>query len=202
MTNYLLPILLYLLKLAYCYPALNLADNERIVYMDESHIEIDILEETSVASPNDHPFHRELIESKRKLYEEMSTPHTKSRDCKVECIDKKFYFCPMNNFKWGNCCNPAVDVYNCPVGSTDYDPRYKLDANWCSNHNDKMAPPKAIKYLVCPNEESCGGGGMKFMSPTMDGEVLVREMNTRGLHKFVKEDVCSFVIKNPDNMGW
>jgi hypothetical protein len=43
---------------------------------------------------------------------------------------------------------------------------------------------------------------MKFMTPSMDEEVLTREMETRGQHKFVKDDVCAFVIKNPDNMGW
>jgi hypothetical protein len=135
-------ILSALLGVAHALPNPKLKDNEEIVYMDESHIEIAIHDET----PNDvsrdaHPFHRELLDGRRKLSEPIDVPHTKSQNCKKDCIDANLYYCPMQDYKWGNCCDPAIDVYNCPVSGTTYDPRYAMDVNWCSNHNDARKPP-------------------------------------------------------------
>lgn len=40
------------------------------------------------------------------------------------------------------------------------------------------------------------------MSPNINGELLTREMETRSEYKFVKPDVCSYVLRNPIGMGW
>ena len=57
-----------------------------------------------------------------------------------------------------------------------------------------------FKYLVCPNELSCGEEGNKFLVPKADGSVLTRKID-RNRHFLYKDDVCSYIIQNPDEMG-
>jgi hypothetical protein len=60
-------------------PNPKLRNNEEIVYMDESHIEIAIHDETpNDVSRNAHPFHRELLDGRRTLATAIDVPHTKS----------------------------------------------------------------------------------------------------------------------------
>ena len=110
-------------------------------------------------------------------------------------------FCPGLNFKNGYCCDKWFDRNRCPVGATKFDPRYNMDKNWCSNHNDARQAPQVTKYLVCPNEVVCGDEGNKFITPPIEGTLLTREMETRNIdHRFLKPDICSFVIRNPPEM--
>ena len=135
----------------------------------------------------------------------MDGKNTKSNTCKSKCLDDenmKFIFCPGRDFKFGSCCHVWFDRNRCPVGKTTYDPRYAMNRNWCSNHNDARGAPLVTKYLVCPNEVPCGDNGNKFITPELEGTLYTRMMETREEHRFVKPDVCSFVIKNPPGMGW
>jgi len=70
------------------------------------------------------------------LYAEYDSPKTKSKQCKLECIDEDKIYCPGDNFLKGICCE--IGESPCPAGSTTYDSRYNMPRNWCSNHNDNQ----------------------------------------------------------------
>lgn len=56
--------------------------------------------------------------------------------------------------------------------------------------------------MVCPNEIACGDMGNKFITPPLSGEVITRDIDRYNYNsQFVLDDVCSFIIKNPENMG-
>lgn len=129
----------------------------------------------------------------------MSSPKLKSNFCKVKCIDQQKIYCPSDNYQGGVCCEPTEF---CPTGKTDYDPRFSQAANWCSNHNDDSDAPDFFKYLVCPNELTCGDEGNKFIEPPLSGEVITRDINKWDQDNlFLDNDICSWVIKNPAGMG-
>ena len=90
---------------------INLAPNERLVYMDDEYIEIDILE-----SPEDSNLTH--INPPRHLYEQITSNISKSNKCK-KCIDEGLRFCAGNNYMDGICCNMTYDA-TCPPGRTDY----------------------------------------------------------------------------------
>jgi len=85
--------------------------------------------------------------------------------CKLDCIDEDKIFCPGTDYKSGICCAPNESP--CPAGSTTFDSRYNMPRNWCSNFNDDSgySVPITLKYFVCPNENACGDGGNKFITP-------------------------------------
>lgn len=80
----------------------------------------------------------------------------------------------------GYCCRRDE---NCPRASI------------CSEDNPKA--PNLFKYLVCPNEAACES---KEMTPEYDGTILKRVVD-RYDEKFVKDDVCSYIIKSPYEMN-
>ena len=59
-----------------------------------------------------------------------------------------------------------------------------------------------MQYVVCPNEPACGDNGRKFITPDMSGEVLRRDIDKyNDQYRFVKDDVCSWIVTNPLSMG-
>lgn len=125
-----------------------------------------------------------------------------SNYCKERCIDAGKVFCPGNNFENGVCCE---DGEVCPTGSSSHSSHH-LETNWCSNYNDNSSSrvPTELKYLVCPNEPSCGGtpSGQKILSPGLDGRVLTLTVDKhQQVYRFQKDDVCGYVIKNPGGMS-
>ena len=96
--------------------------------------------------------------------------------CKTDCIDLDLNFCATADYTKGFCCR--MDE-TCPRGSI------------CSEDNPKA--PNFFKYLVCPNEPACES---KEMTPEYDGTVLKRVVD-KYEHKFVKDDVCSYIIRTP-----
>lgn len=55
---------------------------------------------------------------------------------------------------------------------------------------------------MCPNKDCCGDGGNKFIEVPNDGSVFTRIINNQNSsNMFLKDDVCSWVIKNPVSMG-
>lgn len=87
----------------------------------------------------------------------------------------------------------------CAAEPVNYDPRFYQTAGWCSNHNDWA--PDLFKAVVCPNEDSCGNGGHKFIEPPLDGEVITTAPSRHGDNLFLNDDICSYVIKNPAGMA-
>ena len=53
---------------------------------------------------------------------------------------------------------------------------------------------------MCPNELTCGDNGNKFIIPKADGSRLVRRIDKHD-NLFLDNDVCSWIIKNPPDMG-
>ena len=49
-----------------------------------------------------------------------------------------------------------------------------MNKNYCSEDNSKA--PFSMKYMVCPNEVSCGDSGSKFITPRSNGEIFTREI--------------------------
>ena len=91
----------------------------------------------------------------------------------------------------------------CPTGRTTSHPVHKIEKNWCSNANDNKGfdVPRVVQYLVCPNENACGGEGDKILMPELDGTRLRREIDTYDkTYKFVRDDVCAWMVKNPPGM--
>jgi len=85
-------------------------------------------------------------------------------------------FCASADYSKGYCCKKD-EV--CPRASI------------CSFDNPKA--PRLFKYLVCPNELACES---KEITPEYDGTVLKRSVDKYN-QKFVKDDVCSYIIKSP-----
>lgn len=50
--------------------------------------------------------------------------------------------------------------------------------------------------MVCPNEPACED---KVIIPEYNGEILKRSVD-KYEYKFVKDDVCSYIVKSPDQM--
>ena len=69
---------------------INLAPNERLVYMDDEYIEIDILDSSEDSNLT-------YIAPPRHLYEQITSNISKSNKCK-KCIDQGLKFCPGNNY--------------------------------------------------------------------------------------------------------
>ena len=91
---------------------------------------------------------------------------------------------------------------NCPVGGTYYSLLYASNTNYCSDKNAELMAPPSFQYIVCPNEEACGNFGYKYMTPSADGSVLTREIEKYSdEHMFVQNDICSWIITNPADMG-
>ena len=133
----------------------------------------------------------------RRLYEDMSGLTSKSNFCKTLCLDEDMIYCPTDNYAGGVCCEEGEF---CPAGKNDYDDRFYQSVVWCSNYNQDAPAP--FKWVVCPNEETCGDGGRKFISPPLDGEVITRAVDKYTRSKlFLDGDVCSWVIRNPAGMG-
>ena len=120
---------------------------------------------------NGSPF----LQDRRELYE----TYTRSDKCKAECIDEGKIFCSTSEFKSGRCFEEGEPL---------------IRDGFCSS--DNYGSPKMFQLLVCPNEDACGS---KFLNPSYSGSVLVREIEKYS-HKFVKDDVCSFIIKAPVQM--
>jgi hypothetical protein len=172
---------------------LNLAPNERLVYMDDQYIEIDVL------SP-EGPLEEEPHDEHRYLYEQITDAVSKSNKCK-KCINEGLTFCAGNNYMDGVCCNHTFDA-TCPRGRTDYEMQYWNPVNYCSDDNLETRAPYSWQYVVCPNEATCGDGGRKFITPSMSGEVLRRDIDKYLENsKFVQGDVCSWIVTNPLSMG-
>ena len=121
-------------------------------------------------------------------------------------------FCAGGNYQMGYCCDPSVSNAECgardKINEKERDginthTSNKLDENegsWCSEKNPLA--PNEFKYIVCPNEEVCGDGGNKFIAPNMNGEVLRRDVEKQSKEiKFVLGDVCSWIIRPPQEMG-
>lgn len=133
----------------------------------------------------------------RLLYERYDTAKSKSNRCKTLCIDQNLIFCPTDNYAGGVCCHQGEF---CPAGINNYDDRFYQSVTWCSNYNEWA--PNEFKYVVCPNENSCGDGGRKFIMPPLTGETVTREIEKHDMGSlFLDEDVCSWVIRNPPGMG-
>jgi len=103
-----------------------------------------------------------------------------SNKCKTLCIDEGKNFCPSADHDWGTC----YESNERPTSKADF----------CSEDNPNA--PSFFKYLTCPNEAACG---TMEISPSYSGEILYRAIDSR-THKFVKEDVCSYIIKAPKQM--
>lgn len=109
----------------------------------------------------------------------MSDADQMSNQCKLDCIDKNFNFCVNSAANGGFCCYADED---CPRASI------------CSN--DNKAAPKLFKYMACPNEKACG---TKNIYIDYDGEPVERAIN-KWSERFVKNDVCSYIIHTPPQM--
>jgi hypothetical protein len=117
---------------------------------------------------------------RRGLYTNIENADLKSNQCKNECIDKDMNFCATSDYTKGFCCRKDE---KCPRASI------------CSEDNPKA--PSLFKYLVCPNEAACES---KQITPEMDGTILKRSVDKYEF-KFVKDDVCSYIVKTPLKMG-
>jgi len=104
----------------------------------------------------------------------------KSNNCKKECIDRGHHFCASKDLTVGMCCYPSV---NCD--------RYAI----CSDANKDA--PKMFKYLSCPNEAECGD---KNIFP-QKGTTITRMVDKYGANGFVSNDVCSYIVHSPADMG-
>ena len=100
--------------------------------------------------------------------------------CKKDCIDEGLNFCAKSDYSGGFCCR---EEEVCPK------------ANMCSFDNPKA--PSMFRYIVCPNEAACES---KEITPEYDGTVLKRAVDKYN-YQFVKDDVCSYIINAPDEMG-
>ena len=115
----------------------------------------------------------------RALYDDITDSDLKSNQCKLDCIDEDLNFCASADYETGYCCRLDED---CPRKSI------------CSEDNPKA--PSLFKYLVCPNEAACEE---KVIIPEYDGTVLKRAVDKYS-QKFVKGDVCSYIIQAPYQM--
>lgn len=80
--------------------------------------------------------------------------------------------------------------------------QYYNPVNYCSDHNAEARAPYSMQYVVCPNEPACGDNGRKFITPEMSGEKLRRDIDKyNDQYRFVKDDVCSWIVTNPLGMG-
>ena len=80
--------------------------------------------------------------------------------------------------------------------------QYYNPENYCSDHNEEARAPFSMQYIVCPNEPACGDNGRKYITPDMSGEVLRRDIDKyNDQYRFVKDDVCSWIVTNPLDMG-
>merc|ERR1711935_656373 len=138
----------------------------------------------------------ETLEARgRSLASRMKGPKTKSNMCKTECIDQEKVFCPTDNYAGGICCEK--DEF-CQAGKDDYDPAFYQSVAWCSNRSPNA--PNWFKFIVCPNELTCGDNGRKFISPPTSGQAVTREID-KHVNLFLDNDICSWVIRNPSGMG-
>ena len=119
-------------------------------------------------------------DGRRQLYTQFNNPNQKADQCKTKCIDVGSNYCANANFSGGYCCSPKED---CPR------------AEICSFDN-KRAPPQ-FKYIVCPNEAACEG---KFMRPKYDETVVLTRAIDKYTYRFVKDDVCSYIVESPWEM--
>ena len=111
--------------------------------------------------------------------------------CKHQCIDQGKTFCPFKDFEGGICCSP--DVKDCKVPDREMQ-------GICSNQSPDA--PRSFKYFSCPNEWQCGGSRDIVPVRNLDNSTtgIIDERKTRERYKFRDGDLCSYLIKGPENM--
>ena len=174
-----------------------LKKGEHILHEEPGYVEIALDDNGEITEEDDDSEHSVDSEngSHRRLYYSLKNPKSKSNLCKTECIDKGNVFCPSDNYEGGLCCST---IENCPPGRST-DRNFYQTSVWCSNHNPH-GTPDVFKWFVCPNEASCGDNGKKYIIRPLDGEVITRAID-KDNNLFLDNDICAWVIKNPDNMG-
>ena len=115
--------------------------------------------------------------------------------CKNQCIDQGKTFCPFKNFDGGVCCPP--ESKDCLLNH-GHDREME---GICSNQNPEA--PLSFKYFACPNEWQCGGSRDIVPAKSGGGYSALGERDvrkTRDRYKFRNGDLCSYLIKGPDDM--
>ena len=126
----------------------------------------------------------------------MAEIYRRSSDlCKNNCIDQGKTFCPFKDFDGGVCCPP--DATDCIV-PRNHDREMQ---GICSDQNP--GAPRSFKYFTCPNEWQCGGS-RDIVPVRSDGGYgaagIIDERKTRDRYKFRDGDLCSYLIRGPENM--
>ena len=97
---------------------------------------------------------------------------TESEECKAECIDRGFNFCPSPDRSTGFCCGLE-------------------DCNRTDICSDDIKFPFSLKYWTCPFKSYCG----EEFSVYADPSGMTQEFKpVTGTNNFDGDKVCNYMI--------